>query len=204
MFIHSASRSSVSRAGEALERGVSRFSTGSSRAFARELERTSERQTSAPDRPGSGRTVQTETGQTNPASTQLAVSLAPNPFNPRGGVVTADAVSPAAQPAAMGIPANPPQAAGRPGALLPVTPDTSKPPLDVLKAALAEMGIGVDGLPMREERVIVSSPMGSYENHDIAVDFGGYTERYSVRLMLQNPNLAAFEIERRRAELAHA
>ena len=78
----------------------------------------------------------------------------------------------------------------------PAAPET---PIDVLKKKLDEMGINSAGLGLSESRTVVSYPGGSFVNHLINVDFGGgVSENYDVGLMLRNPWLTAFEIDRLR------
>jgi hypothetical protein len=114
-----------------------------------------------------------------PAASGLAVSVAPNPFNPAGGIVTA----PAAR-TSLASPAAP-------------AAETDLTPVERLVKQLDAMGISSAGLNLSESRTIVSYPGGAYVNHLITADFGnGVTERYDVGLMLKNPWLTAFEIGR--------
>lgn len=118
------------------------------------------------------------------AASELAVSSAPNPFNPEGGVRLATTATTTPATAV-------------------VTPDTDEAepatPIDTLLKQMETMGVSSSGLQMAESRTIVGYPGGSYENHLITVDFGGgVQERYDVGLMLQNPWLTALEIDRLR------
>jgi hypothetical protein len=116
-------------------------------------------------------------------SGELAVSLAPNPFNPAGGIVVAKAVRDVPGPAAAA----------------PAQVDAPAAPVDILRKKLDDMGIGSSGLQFTETRTVVGYPGGSYVNHMITVDFGGgVTENYDVAGTLRNPWLTAFEIGRLR------
>jgi hypothetical protein len=117
-------------------------------------------------------------------SSGLAVSLAPNPFNPAGGVVSAALATPLASAAAPAV---------APAESVPVTP------VERLLKELDAMGVSTAGLQLSESRMIVNYPGGSYVNHLITADFGnGVTEQYDVGLMLKSPWLTAFEIGRLR------
>jgi hypothetical protein len=173
--------SSSTAAGEQGGRYVSERAGRASTDFARELGRAGERQgrmvrSSASETPSQNETA----ASAGKPAAELAVSLAPNPFNPAGGVVK-PAVTAAAAP-------TPPAAAPPPAA-----------PIDILKKQLEQMGISSAGLQFAETRTVVGYPGGSYVNHTISVDFGGgVAENYDVGLMLRNPWLTAFEIDRLR------
>jgi hypothetical protein len=170
---------------ESGRRSVTQRATRTSTDFARELRRAGERQGRLPRSSASERSSRNETSASAakpPATPELAVSLAPNPFNPAGGIVkpaaTAAAVTEAAQAAA---------------------PATPAAPIDVLKKQLENMGVNAAGMQFRETRTVVGYPGGSYVNHTISVDLGGgVAENYDVGLMLRNPWLTAFEIDRLR------
>jgi hypothetical protein len=75
--------------------------------------------------------------------------------------------------------------------------DANATPVEVLSERLRATGIDPAALNLTESREIVTYPGGSYENHLIKADFGdGITERYSVDLMLRNPQVTVVEIQR--------
>jgi hypothetical protein len=77
------------------------------------------------------------------------------------------------------------------------TPTT---PMEVFNAALEQAGIDAGSLHAVERNFTVSSPAGSYQEHDIYVDYGYRQVAYTVDLMMEKPSLTALEVSKTLAE----
>lgn len=118
--------------------------------------------------------------QTTSRNGTPAVSSAPNPFNPAGGVRLRDSPVPATAPVAT-----------------PVQPEPASDPVELLKTTMEQMGISSEGLKFTEQRYQVIAPHASWWNHDILIEMGpGNSERFDVDLTCKDPEIAAVEIQR--------
>lgn len=68
--------------------------------------------------------------------------------------------------------------------------------MEIFRDALAKAGIDAAKLNAVERDFVVSSPAGSYEEHDIFVDYGGRQVAYDVGLMTEKPWLTALDVSR--------
>jgi hypothetical protein len=69
--------------------------------------------------------------------------------------------------------------------------------MGVLGEALRKVGIEPSGLNLNYEETTVGYPGGSYINRLITCELSnGLKESYDVGLMMKNPGLTAFEIQR--------
>ena len=113
----------------------------------------------------------------NSTLSDVPLSLTPNPFNPYGRMITRpQADTPSATPSA--------------------DPSAPAEPMQIFRDALAKVGIDASNLNAVERDFVVSSPAGSYEEHDIFVDYGGRQVAYDVGLMTEKPWLTALDVSR--------
>lgn len=129
--------------------------------------------------------ARTSADDSAPTQRELALnvplSIAVNPFNQTGGMVRRAAAD--------------------------TTPVAEEPdpepavPIDVFREALAKLGIDSEKLTFVERKFQVTGPLGSYDEHDICVEYAdGRKVPYAVDLMLKNPSITACEVQTRLAK----
>jgi hypothetical protein len=107
-----------------------------------------------------------------------AVSLAPNPFNPTGGMHERAATAPET-------------------ITYMVQPETPKDPIETLKAAMEKAGMDPTQIGMQVVETKVFFPAGTYIDTQLVADLGGgRKESFNVDLLMRNPAVAIGDMKR--------